>query len=80
MCTFVKFVECAFNFHFKTTFSYNFFRRPVDRNRARQAQVKKREDLSEIDEDDDSPPGRKGAGSETLLGSVVKKKKKRGKV
>ena len=51
--------------------------RPVDRKRARHAQIKKREDLSDIDEDDDSPPGRKGLSSSS---SSLKKKRKRGKV
>ena len=53
----------------------------MDRKRARQAQIKKREDLSDLDDDEDSPPGRKGIPQGTPSGvGGVKKKRKRGKV
>ena len=58
------------------------FPRPVDRKRARQAQIKKREDLSDLDDDDEDspPPGRKGIPPTTPSMGGVKKKRKRGKV
>ena len=52
----------------------------MDRKRARQVQVKKREDLSDLEDDEDSPSGRKGLTSSTPGGSGLKKKRKRGKV
>ena len=54
--------------------------RPVDRKRARQAQIKKREDISDLEDDEDSPPGRKALTTATPSGSGMKKKRKRGKV
>ena len=59
-----------------------YFGRPVDRKRARQAQIKKREDLSDVDDDDEDspPPTRKGIPPATPSAGGIKKKRKRGKV